>query len=144
MEIVGLLEVYKNKRTGNYWIQAMNQRPDKRILAYDVPIAMPSTDMNRTAASWIIAKLKEFSSVPFEEGKVIKGSPSEYGRFSAKHYMVGITLYDHGTVEVQPFRRNRGGGYAGMPDKKLRMKSEEMEERIVDAIFDQFAFLEGD
>ena len=143
MEIVGLLYVYRNKKTGDYLVQAMSERPDRLIVAYDAPITVPSADMTRRAAPWIITKLKEFSTVPFEEGKVIEGSPSEFSRFSARHHSVGITLYDDGTVEVQPFRRNSGGGYAGMPDKKIRMKSEEMEERVVDAILDRFAFLES-
>jgi hypothetical protein len=73
----------------------------------------------------------------------VKGCPNEFSRFSAQHYSVQIILYDNGTVEVKPFRRNSGGGYEGMPNMKILMKSEEMRAQIVDAILDRFAFLEA-
>jgi hypothetical protein len=89
---------------------------------YDAFIPV-SGEMGRPLAQWLIAKLKEYSSAPFEQDKLIKRGSIEARRFRAKHHCVDITLYADGSVRVQALGTSTR--YVG--ERESDLAEEEME-----------------
>ena len=121
---LGLVAVFRNRRTGSFLVQGLCAGPIGGSTYQGPPIEYAAEELDDHITEAVMEKMRAYRD-PYNEAKAIyRESDDDKLRFSREHQHVMVELVAGGGLELIPMYR-RGVGYQGL-DHVIKVKADEI------------------
>lgn len=139
---LGLVAVFRNRRTGSFLVQGLCAGPIGGSTYQDPPIEYAAEEIEEHVTEAVMAKMRAYRE-PYNEAQAIyRKSDDDKLRFAREHQHVMVELVAGGGLELTPMYR-RGVGYQGL-EPVIKVKADEIAKTLPTALRKAFDIVSAD